>query len=571
MASTHQSSSSEVSNNAKDAEGREIRQSQDGVKAAKIDGEEAKNDEKYDQESGGVAVSEEHNYPGLLPAAMLMLAICVATFLVSLDRTIVSTAIPRISDEFNSFGDIGWYAGVYALSGCAMQLPIGRFYSFYRPKWVYVTLLSIFIVGSAIGAGAQNSATIIVGRAIQGVGCAGVFSGSIILLLDNVPIRRRPMFVGGMMATMSISAVIGPLIGGALTSNASWRWCFIINIPLGMATIIIVIFTVKDSPGKEYDARDTMDKLKHLDPLGAAVLVPAVVCLVLALQWGGSTYAWGSWRIILLLVLSGVLAIAFTAVQIAMPDTATITKRVICQRSVASCFYYATCSGGAMMVVIYWIPLWFQAIKNASPVSSGEMTIPLLLSQSLASIISGGLVSKVVGYAPPFMIASSILMAIGAGLLSTLTINSGSPQWIGYQVLFGFGLGFGMQQPSNAVQTIILNKEDFSSAISLFFFGMQLGGSICVCIGQNVLNQRLIKYLAEASISGLNPYDVLRTGATELGQLVHTHADMIKLQIAYNQSITEVFYVAAAVAGAAIFGAALVEWKNIKGLGKKFE
>jgi MFS family permease len=224
-----------------------------------------------------------------------------------------------------------------------------------------------------------------------------------------------------------------------------------------------------------------------------------------------------------------------------------------------------------MMVVIYWIPLWFQAIKNASPVSSGEMTIPLLLSQSLASIISGGLVSKVVGYAPPFMIASSILMAIGAGLLSTLTINSGSPQWIGYQVLFGFGLGFGMQQPSNAVQTIILNKEDFSSAISLFFFGMQLGGSICVCIGQNVLNQRLIKYLAEATIPGLNPYDVLRTGATELGQLVHTHADMIKLQIAYNQSITEVFYVAAAVAGAAIFGAALVEWKNIKGLGKKFE
>ncbi len=100
---------------------------------------------------------------------------------------------------------------------------------------------------------------------------------------------------------------------------------------------------------------------------------------------------------------------------------------------------------------------------------------------------------------------------------------------------------------------------------------MQLGGSICVCIGQNVLNQRLIKYLAEADIPGLNPYDVLRTGATELGQLVHTDADMIKLQYVYNESITKVFYVAAAVAGAAIFGAMLVEWKNIKGLGKKFE
>jgi hypothetical protein len=97
MASTHQSSSSEVSNNAKDAEGREIRQSQDGVKAAKIDGEEAKNDEKYDQESGGVTVSEEHNYPGLFPAAMLMLAICVATFLVSLVGPLLT--IPPLSSS----------------------------------------------------------------------------------------------------------------------------------------------------------------------------------------------------------------------------------------------------------------------------------------------------------------------------------------------------------------------------------------------------------------------------------------------------------------------------------------
>jgi MFS family permease len=148
-----------------------------------------------------------------------------------------------------------------------------------------------------VGAGAQNSTTIIVGRAIQGIGFAGVFSGSMILLVDNVPLRRRPMFMGVLMAVMTISSIIGPLIGGALTSNATWRWCFIINIPIGAVTLVILVFTVKNTPGKEH-AKTTMDKIKHLDPLGAALLLPAVICLVLALQWGGSEYAWNSWRII---------------------------------------------------------------------------------------------------------------------------------------------------------------------------------------------------------------------------------------------------------------------------------
>ncbi|PNY22485.1 HC-toxin efflux carrier TOXA [Tolypocladium capitatum] len=532
------------------------------------DAEEAATDgEKKDVEAGAAA-ADQTNYPGPLAAGLLMLAICVAVFLVSLDRTVVATAIPRITDEFNSFGDIGWYAGAYALSGCAMQLPLGRFYSFYPPKVVFVTLLFVFIVGSAVGAGAPNSATVIVGRAIQGVGCAGVFSGSIILLMDNVPLQRRPMFVGAAMATMSISSIIGPLIGGALTSNATWRWCFIINIPLSMATIAVVYFTVKHTPGREGSTKGSVEKLKHLDPLGALFLIPAVISLVLALQWGGAEYAWQSWRIVLLLVLSGVLAIAFATVQVMMPDTATVAPRVICQRSVASSLLFSTCSGGAMMVVVYWIPIWFQAIKNASPVQSGEMTIPLLLSQALASIAAGGLVSKVVGYAPPFMLASSVMMSIGAGLLTTLKMDSGHSEWIGYQILFGFGLGFGMQQSSNSVQAI-LDKTAFNSAISLFFFGMQLGGSVCVCIGQNVLNQRLIQALKDAAIPGLDPYAVLHTGATQLGSLVHTDADLAMLQFAYNHSLTSVFYVAVAVAALSLFGGALVEWRSIKGSDKK--
>jgi MFS family permease len=449
-----------------------------------------------------------------------------------------------------------------------MQLPLGRLYSFYPPKWVFFSLVVLFQIGSAICAGAFNSKTIIIGRAVQGIGCAGVFSGSMILLVDNVPLRKRPMFMGMLMAIMSISAIIGPLIGGALTSKASWRWCFIINLPIGMVTILIFLVVVKSTPGKNASKLSNMsplEQVKQLDPIGASILIPAVICLVLALQWGGSAYAWSSWRIVLLLVLSGVLGIGFIASQKLNPDIATIHPKVFKQRTVVSSFYYSTCTGGAMMTVVYWIPIWFQAIKHASPVKSGEMTIPLLVSQSLGSISSGIIVSQVVGYASPFMILSSVLMAVGGGLLSTLDISSSAGEWIGYQVLFGFGLGFGMQQPSTAVQPV-LKKDDLPSAISLIFFGMQLGGSICVCIAQNVLNQDLIKALTKTQIPGVDARTVLHIGATGIEDLARTASERIQLLTLYNHSLTQVFYVAAAVGGASIVGAVLVEWKSVKGL-----
>ncbi|KAF2093013.1 MFS general substrate transporter [Rhizodiscina lignyota] len=521
------------------------------------DSKQSKPEEEPDAE-------DEAKYPGPAAVALLMLAISCAMFLVSLDRTILATAIPRITDQFHSFEDIAWYASAYALTGCAMQLPLGRFYSFYPPKLVFISLVALFVVGSAICAGAFSSKTIIIGRAVQGIGCAGVFSGSMILLVGNVPLRRRPMFMGLLMAIMSISAVIGPLIGGALTTNASWRWCFIINIPIGLVTIIVLFFTAKALPGKEQE-KGIVEKLKHLDPLGEALLIPAIICLVLALQWGGSQYSWASWRIILLLVLSVLLGVGFAVVQVRMPDTATISPRVISQRTVAACFFCSTCTGGAMMVVVYWIPIWLQAIKGVGPTKSGEMMIPLLLSQSIGSILSGVLVSQLVGYASPFMFLSSTMMAVGAGLLSTFKVTSGAREWIGYQVLFGLGLGLGMQQASTAVQPV-LKKADLPSAFSLIFFGMQLGGSICVCVGQNVLNQQLIRNLRKAHIPGLDPKTILDTGATDLRNLARTPVEMARLLLAYNDSLTSVFYVAAAVAAISMIGVVLVEWRSVKGL-----
>lgn len=445
-----------------------------------------------------------------------------------------------------------------------MQLPLGRFYKFYSPKWVYMILVFIFMVGSAVGAGAMNSNTVIVGRAIQGVGLGGVFSGSMILVAQNAPLSRQPIFLGILMATMSISAIIGPLVGGALTTHTSWRWCFILNIPVGAVIIAILFFFVDTSQGKEQASRSWSEKIRRLDPLGSAALLPAVICLILGLQWAGSQYAWSNWRIILLFVCGGLLAIAFMVIQVAMPETATVPPHVVGRRTVFASFLFSTMTGGALLVITYWLSDWFQAVQNVNAAQAGIRTIALVLSQAVGSLL-GGASSKLIGYPPAIMMLSATLISIGGGLLSTLHVDTESAKWIGYQVVMGLGLGIGTQQASLAVQTV-LEAEDVPSALSLVFFGLQLGGSIFVCVGQNVFNQVFVKLLHRAAIPGLDIDMVLRTGAIEIRRLIQNPEDLQKLLGAYNTAVTSTFYVVVATGVAAMISALFVQWNSVKGV-----
>ena len=204
--------------------------------------------------------------------------------------------------------------------------------------------------------------------------------------------------------------------------------------------------------------------------------------------------------------------------------------------------------------------MWFQAIKDASAVKSGS--IPLLLSLVIGNILAGIAVSKIVGYAPPFMIASSIIMSVAAGLFTTFTTETGHAKWIGYQVLFGLGLGMGMQQGATAIQAVVA-KADIPTGISFIFFAQQLGGAICLCAGQNLLSEELIKGLRRV-LPGFNSELFLHVGATDLRTSVDPSA-LGSVLHAYNRAVVDVFYVTTIVSCLSILGATLVEWKNVKG------
>ena len=213
------------------------------------------------------------------------------------------------------------------------------------------------------------------------------------------------------------------------------------------------------------------------------------------------------------------------------------------------------------MIIIYFLPIWFQAIKGVTAVQSGIDTLPLVLSLVVASITAGALTSKT-GYYVPQLIACSIIMAIGAGLLTTLKTDTGSGKWIGFQILFGFGLGLAMQQAGMAAQTC-LDKKDVMTGVSLMFFMQGLGGSIFVSIGQIVFTHSLVSHLA--NVTDLNLSMIVNTGATELRNFVPPQY-LETVLVAYDAALADTIKVAVACASATILAGLTMEWKSLKGL-----
>ncbi|EPE29782.1 MFS general substrate transporter [Glarea lozoyensis ATCC 20868] len=505
-----------------------------------------------------VAIKEEDiQYPTGQKLVLLMVALYLCMFIVALDRTIIGTAIPKITDDFKSIGDVGWYASSYLITMCAFQLIYGRIYTFYSPKWVLLYAIAVFEIGSAICGAAPNSVAFIIGRSISGLGSAGIFSGVVIIMVFSVPLAKRPVYQGLFGAVFGIASVTGPLLGGVFTTKVSWRWCFYINLPIGAVVVAIVILILDLPPTKNKDS--LKEQFFKLDPYGTAVFLPGVVCLLLALQWGGTVYAWKSARIIALIILAAFLLVVFAVIQVKSGDRATVPIRIIKQRSIIAGACSSFINAGSMMITIYYLPIWFQAIKGYSAVKSGVDTLPLVLALVAASIVSGGLTAKT-GYYTGQLIASSIISSVGAGLLTTLKVSSPKSTWIGFQFLYGFGLGLGMQQPGMAAQTVLEHK-DVMTGVSIMFLFQGLGGAIWVSVGQTVFNQALLTKFSH--IANLNVAQIVNTGATEIRHLVDP-AMLPEVLVAYNGALMDILKVAAALSAAAIIGGLTMEWRSVK-------
>ena len=441
-----------------------------------------------------------------------------------------------------------------------MQLLMGKIYKHYPAKPVFLIGCVFFEIGSAVCGAAPNSNTFIGGRAIAGLGSTAMTGGVLVILFYTIPLQQRPIYQGLFGCIFAVGSVIGPLLGGVFVDQLTWRWCFYINLPVGAVSMLVTIFLLKIPDQKlEPPAEGWYGKIKQLDPIGTLVFLPAIICLVLALQWGGVEYAWKNVRIIVLIVLSVVLLAVFVGVQVWKGDEATIPPRILRDRAVIASVLFGFFNGSGLQVSMYYLPLWFQAIKNASAIHSGVMLLPMILSTVVSMIASGIIISRA-RYFAPFFWTSTILTSIGAGLMTTFTPSTNHSMWIGYQVIFGLGMGFGAQQPLTLVQTI-LSKADVAQGSSFVMFIRFLGAAIFLPVGQTIFINSLVQKVSNLPL--IDPKEVVNTGATELVKLA-SGGDLQTLILDYNDALVNTFYLITATSVASVIGASLIKWGKIQ-------
>jgi EmrB/QacA subfamily drug resistance transporter len=420
----------------------------------------------------------------------LMLGMLVA----AVSQTIVAPAMPVIVSELGGIEHYSWIATA-ALLVSAVTVPIiGKLSDIYGRRSFYIAGIVVFMLGSILAGAAQGFWWLVVARAVQGFGMGTIMPLSQTIIGDIISARERGRYMGYIGAVFGVTSIAGPLVGGWITDNFSWRWLFYVNVPFGVAALafIVVYLHIPHAPRRH-----------TLDYVGFAALPLALVAVLLATTWGGTTYPWDSWQIISLyaagaLVLIGFLVNEYYASEPVLP--LRLWKNSVFTLSNVSNMAIAMCMFGA----IFFIPVYAQGVIGVNVTNSGAVLIPLTASMIVVSIIVGRLITRTGRY-KEFMLAGLLIMAGGYFLLTRLEYGSTQMDLTLDMIVVGLGLGAVLQTYTLVVQNAT-TREDLGVATSTTqlsrSLGATLGTALFGTIMTNGMKTEIPKHLPPQALQG---------------------------------------------------------------------
>lgn len=417
---------------------------------------------------------------------MIILAgLMAGMLLAALDQSIVGTALPRIVSDLGGLDQLSWVVTAYLLTSTATTPLWGKISDLYGRRRIFQAAIVIFLIGSVLAGMSQDMAQLIIFRAIQGIGGGGLMAIAFATIGDIVPPRERGKYQGYLAAVFGISSVAGPLLGGWFTDGPGWRWIFYINLPVGLAALVVTSIALRlPTPRREHT----------IDYLGAGLIIGAVSSLLLYLDWAGRDRGWTDPVSLGLLALAAILGVLFVIVENHSPEP-IIPMRLFHNSVFSVGNLYGFLAGMAMFGGIIFLPLYLQAIKGMSPTQSGLALLPMVAGIFTTAIGTGQLISKTGRY-KIFPIIGAAVIGIALFLLSRLTTVT--PYWLVaiYMYLFGFGLGMTMQTITTAIQNSV-DFRDMGTATSATTFFRSMGGTIGAALFGTILSSRLTVHMQE--------------------------------------------------------------------------
>ncbi|MCG8293243.1 MDR family MFS transporter [Pseudomonas entomophila] len=425
------------------------------------------------------------------PIPLLLGALLLVMFLAALDQTIVSTALPTIVSDLGGLRWLSWVVTAYLLASTVVVPLYGKFGDLYGRKRVLQVAIVLFLVGSALCGMAQDMTELVLLRALQGLGGGGLMVVAMAAIGDVIPPAERGRYQGLFGGVFGLATVVGPLIGGFLVEQLSWRWIFYINLPLGLLALLVI--------GSVF--RPHVAPVKHvIDYLGAAFLTLTLACVVLLTSQGGNLLPWASLDVLCLALFTVIGLVGFLheqrrAVEPIMP------LHLFRHRTFVLAGLIGFIVGVSLFGAVTFLPLYLQVVKNATPTSAGLQMLPLMGGLLVVSAITGRLISRWGRYRL-FPILGTLLQAIALALLSRLDLDTPTAVMNLYMGLLGAGLGMVMQVLVLAVQNSVEPRHMgvATSGATLF---RSIGGAIGVSVFGALFSHWLLQRLAEAYPAGV--------------------------------------------------------------------
>ncbi|KAK5080775.1 hypothetical protein LTR05_008480 [Lithohypha guttulata] len=472
-------------------------------------------------------VSEHDDPPTWKPKMrerMIMITMAISSLVVALDATILVPVLPTLAVELNgSSAQAFWTGTSYLLAHSVLQPTIASLSDIFGRRELLIPSILFFAAGSVACGAAHDFTVMLLGRVIQGVGGAGIIALSQLCFADVVPLRFRPKYFTLVLGAWAIGTVTGPLIGGVLVEEATWRWCFYLNLPICGIALPMSFFLGQLSQPKT----DLITKIRSIDWSGNALFIASVTSLLIGISWAGIQYAWNSYQTVVPLVLGAIGLLGTMAFEARVTQKPFLNKNIFNNRSAIASYLCAMFQGLALYMAMYYLAFYFTAAQHFSPIRTGLSIIPATATMLPASSITNALITRFGSYRA-FIWVGFVISTFAGGLFIMWTDQTKTPVWAACQCIYGLGMGMVLSAVNVSIQAAV-EPEYAGQAAAMYAFMRSIGMALGVAIGgtvfQNVMKAKLlalnVPHAAEIAKESEGYIEILKKMSTtgEIGTL----------------------------------------------------